>query len=186
MSKVILPDIVARKGRDKTLSIWSAACSTGQEVYSIGMVLKEEDARLRDWSISIMGSDICEPAVARARAGVYTQFEVQRGLPIQRLVRYFEQSGQEWSVRKDLREKISFRVMNLLDVPAGVGPFDIVFCRNVLIYFDVDVKTKVLDAIARRLRPGGYLLLGSAETTIGISSMFAPVPGATGLYRLTT
>ena len=186
LSKVILPDIIARKGRDKTLSIWSAACSTGQEVYSIGMVLKEEDARLRDWSISIMGSDICEPAVARARAGVYTQFEVQRGLPIQRLVRYFEQSGQEWSVRKDLREKISFRVMNLLDVPAGVGPFDIVFCRNVLIYFDVDVKTKVLDAIARRLRPGGYLLLGSAETTIGISSMFAPVPGATGLYRLTT
>ncbi len=186
LTKTILPDILLRKAKEKSLAIWSAACSTGQEVYSIGMALRDEDARLRDWSISILGSDICEPALERARAGIYTQFEVQRGLPIQRLVRYFEQSGQDWSVRKELREKIAFRQMNLLDVPSGIGPFDVVFCRNVLIYFDVDVKAKVLAAIAGRMRPSGYLLLGSAETTIGISTAFVPVPGAAGLYRLAT
>ena len=182
LSKVILPEVTARSS-DRSLSIWSAACSTGQELYSVAMTLRDEEARLKGWTTNLLGSDICEPAVERARAGVYSQFEVQRGLPIQRLVKYFEQKGQDWVVRKDLREKVAFKVMNLLELPPMLGPFDIVFCRNVLIYFEVDVKAKVLASIAQRMKPQGYLLLGSAETTIGVSNLFTPVPGSVGLYR---
>jgi len=185
LSKVILPGVLASNAKERSLSIWSAACSTGQEAFSIAMTLLDDQVRLRDWTTSILGTDICEPAVERARAGVYSQFEVQRGLPIQRLIRWFEQNGTEWKIRKELRDRVSFRVMNLLELPGMLGPFDVVFCRNVLIYFDVDVKARVLASLAQRMRPGGYLLLGSAETTIGISSHFAPVQGHSGLYRLT-
>jgi chemotaxis protein methyltransferase CheR len=184
LTKVVLPDLLARPGADRNLAIWSAACSTGQEVYSIAMTLRDEEARLRGWTTSVLGSDICEPAVGRARNGVYSQFEVQRGLPIQKLVKYFDQVGTEWRVKPALREQVSFRALNLMDLPAILGPFQVVFCRNVLIYFDVDVKARVLSAIARRMRPGGYLLLGAAETTLGITTAFVPVAGHSGLYRL--
>jgi chemotaxis protein methyltransferase CheR len=184
---VILPDLLCRRdaGRQQSarrLAIWSAACATGQEVYSIAMTL-QDTAAVRDCQVSILGSDICEPAVARARSGRYTQFEVQRGLSIQHLVRYFEQNGNDWCVRPELRAGVAFRTLNLLDLPAGLGPFDAVFCRNVLIYFDIDVKCQVLAAIAARLRPGGYLVLGGAETTLGLASPFASVPDTTGVYR---
>jgi chemotaxis protein methyltransferase CheR len=131
-----------------------------------------------------MGSDICEPAVERAKSGAYSQFEVQRGLPIQRLVKNFIQKGQEWVVRPELRSRVTFKLLNLMELPPMMGPFDVVFCRNVLIYFDVDTKRKVLSAIAQRMKPNGYLLLGSAETTLGVSDRFALVPSAAGLYRL--
>jgi chemotaxis protein methyltransferase CheR len=183
LRQLILPSIVERK-TDQNLSIWSAACSTGQEVYSIAMTLADEEAKLRGWNQSIMGSDICEPAVERAKTGSYSQFEVQRGLPIQRLVRNFTQKGQEWVVRPELRGRVSFKLLNLMELPPMMGPFDVVFCRNVLIYFDVDTKRKVLSAIAQRMKPNGYLLLGSAETTLGVSDRFALVPSAAGLYRL--
>jgi chemotaxis protein methyltransferase CheR len=183
IKNVVLPDILTRSG-DRNLTVWSAACSSGQEVYSIAMTLKESNITARNWTWSILGSDICEPVLERARAGVYSKFEVQRGLPIQRLVQYFEQLGQDYTVRKELRQNISFRSLNLTDLPLGIGPFDLVFCRNVLIYFEVDVKSKVLASIAKRMKPGGYLILGSAETTMGISKLYSPVPGASGLYRL--
>lgn len=183
LSKVVLPEILARQANDRTLAIWSAACSTGQEVYSIGMALRDEAARLAGWNTSILGSDISEPAVTRARAGVYSQFEVQRGLTIHRLVRHFDQVGSDWRVRDELRGNISFQVINLLNPPAMLGSFNVVFCRNVLIYFDVDTKARVLSAIGRRLRPGGFLLLGAAETTMGVTTAFTPVPGCSGLYR---
>lgn len=185
LRQIILPDLLDRRRNDRTLSIWSAACSTGQEVYSIAMTLHDEQRRLDNWKVTILGSDICEPALIRARNGSYTQFEVQRGLPIQRLVRHFDQVGEEWQIRPELRLGVEFRALNLLSLPAGLGPFDIAFCRNVLIYFDVEIKTQVLLAIAARLRPGGYLILGGAETTLGLATPFAPVPGCTGVYRRT-
>lgn len=183
LRKVVLPDLVKRRAAQRGLAIWSAACSTGQEVYSIMMTLRDEEAQLRGWTTNLLASDICEPALERARKGRYSQFEVQRGMPIQRLVRDFEQVGAEWQVRAPLREGITFRLLNLLELPPDIGPFDIVFCRNVLIYFEVDVKARVLSALAQRSRPGGYLFLGGAETTLGITQEFLPVSGVAGLYQ---
>jgi chemotaxis protein methyltransferase CheR len=180
---IILPDLAARTAGDRTISIWSAACSTGQEIYSIAMTLREMETQLRGFKISLLGSDICEPVLTRARSGLYTQFEVQRGLPIQLLVRYFEDVGSEFRVRPELRSGIEFRALNLLDLPAHLGIFDIVFCRNVLIYFEPEVKRNVLAALASRLRPGGYLALGGAETTLGLTDAFCPIPGISGIYR---
>jgi len=179
---VVLPEITSA-GPPRQLSLWSAACSTGQEVYSLAMLLIEEQARMRGWSFSILGSDICEPAVLRARAGIYSQFEVQRGMPIQKLVKYFEQDGAQWRVRAETRAGIEFRLLNLLELPPNMGPFDIVFCRNVLIYFEADLKRRVIAALAARLRPGGFLALGGAETTLGLTNAFATIPGSSGLYR---
>ncbi|MBV9829052.1 MAG: protein-glutamate O-methyltransferase CheR [Alphaproteobacteria bacterium] len=185
LKNVMLPDLVARQ--PEGISVWSAACSSGQEAYSIAMTLREHPVPGRELNYSILGTDICEMVVERAQAGVYTKFEVQRGLPIQRLVKYFEQKGQDtWSVRKELRDRVNFRSINLTQLPPVLGPFDIVFCRNVLIYFEVDIKAKVLASIAKHMRPHGYLVLGAAETTIGVSNLFTTVPGTTGLYRLAT
>jgi len=184
LRNVILPDILGRQ-KDSNLAVWSAACSTGQEAYSIAMTLRENPPAGRQWNYSILGTDICGAVVGRAQAGAYSKFEVQRGLPIQRLVKYFEQSGKDtWTIRPELRERVTFRQMNLTQIPPVMGPFDIVFCRNVLIYFEVDVKAKVLASIARHMRPNGFLILGSAETTMGVSTLFTTVPGTPGLYRL--
>jgi chemotaxis protein methyltransferase CheR len=183
---VIIPELISRKTTDRTLSIWSAACSTGQEVYSIAMALREEEAQLRGLKATILGSDICAPVLARARSGIYTQFEVQRGLPIQLLVRYFEDLGGEWRVRPELRNGVEFRVLNLLDILPGQGSFDIVFCRNVLLYFEPEIKRKVLGVLASRLKPGGYLVLGGAETTLGLTTAFSPMSCSFGLYRKTS
>jgi chemotaxis protein methyltransferase CheR len=186
LRNVIIPDLVSRKNTDRTLSIWSAACSTGQEVYSIAMTLREEEAQLRGLKTTILGSDICEPVLARARSGIYTQFEVQRGLPIRFLVRYFEDLGSEWRVRPELRNGVEFRTINLLDVPLGQGPFDIVFCRNVLLYFEPETKRKVLAALTSRIKLGGYLVLGGAESTLGLTTAFSPLSCSFGLYRKTS
>ena len=184
LRNVILPEMAARQ-KDGNVSIWSAACSSGQEAYSIAMTLRENPPAGREWNYSILGTDICGAVVERAQTGAYSKFEVQRGLPIQRLVKYFEQTGKEtWTIRKEMRERTTFRQMNLTQIPPVMGPFDVVFCRNVLIYFEVDVKAKVLASIARHMRPSGYLILGSAETTMGVSNLFTTVSGTTGLYQL--
>jgi chemotaxis protein methyltransferase CheR len=183
MRHVILPDLVARCSGERLLRIWSAGCSTGQEVYSLAIVLNEAAEVLRGWKRFVLGTDISVTALDRARSGSYTQFEVQRGLPPQHLSRYFEADGAGWRIRPELRTGIEFRQLNLLDVPRDIGTFDVIFCRNVLIYFDMDVKRQVLASVASRLRPGGYLALGGAETMLGLSTCFTNVPGATGMYR---
>ncbi len=165
-----------------SLSVWSAACSTGQEVYSIAMTLQETELP-RSCRLTLLASDISEPAVTRARRGVYSSFEVQRGLSQAQLARHFIARADGWEVRPELRANIMFRVLNLLDLPSGLGPFDVVFCRNVLIYFDAAVKSRVLMAIRDRMRPGGWLFLGGAETTMGLNVDFVPVPGAYSTYR---
>jgi chemotaxis protein methyltransferase CheR len=162
--------------------VWSAACSSGQEPYSLAIILREEGAKLAGRRVEIVATDISREMLEKCKAGLYSQFEVQRGLPVQYLVKYFAQMGDKWRIDASLRELIQFREFNLLHDPSALGTFDVVFCRNVLIYFDNDTKRVVLERVSRLLAPDGFLYLGGAETVLGISDKFQPVPGERGIY----
>jgi chemotaxis protein methyltransferase CheR len=178
----VLPGLIERRAASRSLRIWSAACSTGQEPYSLAMVLKDHFPILAGWRVEIVATDISPSVLERARSGLYSTFEVQRGLPIQMLVRHFDQVGNEWRVKDDLRRHISFRPANLLEDFSALGMFDVVLCRNVLIYFDQETKTRILRAIAKNLASDGSLLLGGAESVFGICNAFAGLPGIKGVY----
>ncbi len=180
-----LPAMLAARSAQRRIRIWSAACSSGQEPYTIAMLLKEQGAKLSGWSIEIVATDLSTEILKKARAGVYSQFEVQRGLPITLLVKYFSQHGDKWELNPDIRKMVQFREFNLLTDLTPLGKFDIVFCRNVLIYFDQPTKAKVLDGIARLMPPDGVLYLGGAETVLGITNRFRPVDGQRGIYEPT-
>lgn len=179
---LVLPKLLASRAAKRSITIWCAACSSGQEPYSLAMILADMAAKLAGWRIKIVATDISAEMLARARDGVYNQFEVQRGLPVQLLVKYFTQDGDKWKIDPKLRDLIDFRPFNLLTDPTALGRFDVVFCRNVLIYFDRETKTKVLDGVARVLADDGLLYLGGAETVIGITTRFEPMPGQRGIY----
>lgn len=179
---VVLPTLMESRAAKKQIRIWSAACSSGQEPYSLSMILDEIGSKLAGWRIEIVATDISSEMIARARSGVYSQFEVQRGLPVQLLVKYFQQDGDRWQLNEKIRRMVTFREFNLLQDPRALGTFDIVFCRNVLIYFDQDTKRQVLDGISRQMAPDGYLYLGGAETVISITDKFQPVKGQRGMY----
>jgi chemotaxis protein methyltransferase CheR len=180
---MVLPDLIARRAGNRSLKIWSAACSSGQEPYTLAMVL--QDSLPVGWSFEIVGTDISSEMLGRAEAGQYSQLEVNRGLPATLLVRHFERSGASWKVSPALRRTVSFQRLNLAAPLPALGPFDIVFIRNVLIYFDVQTKRSVLQRVASTLRPDGWLFLGSAETTIGIDDHYERVvAGRTSAYRL--
>lgn len=181
---VVLPRIIAAR-TNKRLRIWSAACSTGQEAYSLAMILKEQGPKLAGWTFDIIGTDISSEVLARAQAGIYTQFEVQRGLPIQFLVKYFKQDGDKWQIAPEIRAMVRYQEFNLLNEPTGLGGFDVVFCRNVLIYFDQKAKTAILERISKLLPQDGLLYLGGAETVLGVSDKFEPLAGHRGIYALT-
>lgn len=180
---VVLPYLLQTRAAQRRFRIWSAACSTGQEPYSLAMILTEEQTKLRDWSWEIVATDVSSEALAKAKAGIYSQFEVQRGLPATMLVRYFTKDGDGWRIKDPLRSRIDFCPFNLLNDPTPLGRFDVIFCRNVLIYFDPPTKANVLARLAQQLAADGFLFLGGAETVIGISDRFAPEPGQRGLYR---
>lgn len=180
----ILPALLKSRANARRIRIWSAACSYGQEAYSLAMLLKEEQAKLAGWTIEILGTDISNEVLTRAKSGTFTQFEVQRGLPITLLVKYFSQQGDKWVLKPDIRNMVSFRYLNLLEPLSGLGTFDVVFCRNVLIYFDQPTKAKVLDSISRVMPADGVLFLGGAETVLGITSKFKPLEGQRGIYTL--
>jgi chemotaxis protein methyltransferase CheR len=182
LKQVVLPKLQQTRAQKKVIRIWSAACSTGQEPYTLAMILSEDVAKYGDWKIEIVATDISKEALDRAKAGTYTQFEVQRGLPINMLVKYFKQNGDKWQIDQKLRNMIQFREFNLLQDPGTLGQFDVVFCRNVLIYFDQSTKSGVLDRIAKLLAADGVLYLGGAETVLGVSDKFAPLPGQRGVY----
>ncbi len=177
----LFPAFIKSRGAQKSLRIWSAACSSGQEPYSIAMMLKEAP-QFAGWRIEIVATDLSQDILAQAKAGVYSQFEVQRGLPIQMLVKYFTKQGENWEVKPDLKSMISFKEANLLTDLRHLGQFDIVFCRNVLIYFDVPTKGKVLSTIKDITKQDGVLFLGGAETVIGISDVFKPLTNVRGVY----
>ena len=178
----VLPELLKARASQRQIRIWCAACSSGQEPYSLGMLLKDSAAKLAGWRIEIVATDISREMLTKARNGVYSQFEVQRGLPITYLVKYFAQEGDKWIISPELRTMVQYREFNLLDDPRGLGQFDVVFCRNVLIYFDQETKAKVLHGIGGVMRPDGYLYLGGAETVLGVTDQFAPMSGMRGIY----
>jgi len=182
LRKSVIPGLIERRAATRSLRIWSAACSTGQEPYSLAMMLRDSFPVLGGWKVEIVATDLSPSVLERAREGVYSTFEVQRGLPIQMLVRHFDQIEPNWRIKRELRQTISFRPLNLLEDFSALGQFDIVLCRNVLIYFDQPTKTRVLNAIARRIAPDGALLLGGAESVFGLCDAFAGVPGLKGVY----
>ena len=178
----ILPVLSRARGTSGSLRIWCAACSSGQEPYSLAMILEEERARIGNLRIEIVATDLAGRVLEKAKAGVYTQFEVQRGLAVQRLVSHFDQNGDQWRISPRIRQMVQFRQQNLLEPFNGLGRFDVVFCRNVLIYFDADTKRDVLTRISRQTADDGYLIMGAAETVVGLSQDFQPVQGRRGLY----
>ena len=182
---LVLPQLLQTRAAKKSFRIWSAACSSGQEAYSLAMILKEEAARLPGWKIEIVGTDISVEVLEKAKAGFYSQFEVQRGLPIQLLVKYFKKNNEMWQIDPSIRAMVQYREYNLLHDLKPLGQFDVVFCRNVLIYFDQPTKTRVLENISRSMPDDGLLYLGGAETVLGISDKFKPVPDQRGIYAVT-
>lgn len=179
---VVLPQLKEKRGAKKHLRIWSAACSSGQEPYSLAILLREMQPSLPGWRFEIVATDISNEILAKAKAGIYSQFEVQRGLPIQLLVKYFKQVENGWQIDAGIRSAVQFRNFNLLQSMSGLGTFDVVFCRNVLIYFDQPTKADVLARISQQMAADGYLYLGGAETVLGISDRFKPSAGQRGLY----
>ena len=180
---VMVPSLVGKRVNTKRLRIWSAAASTGQEAYTLAMEIDQMATKFAGWHVDILGTDLSEDAINRAKSGIYSQFEVQRGLPVQMLVKYFKQDGSEWQISSNLRSKVQFKQFNLLENFRPFGIFDIVFCRNVLIYFDRETKADILNRIADQTAPDGYLVLGAAETIVGITDAFETVPNVRGLYQ---
>lgn len=182
--QVVLPNLLKARATKKSFRIWCAAASSGQEPYSLAMILKEEAARLAGWRTEIVGTDISRDILQKARAGLYSQFEVQRGLPIQLLVKYFKKRDDQWEIDPAIRAMVQYKEWNLLQDLRALGTFDVVFCRNVLIYFDQPTKAKVLESMAKQMSDDGVLYLGGAETVLGISDKFKPIPGQRGVYAV--
>ncbi|WP_207539295.1 CheR family methyltransferase [Sabulicella rubraurantiaca] len=183
--RALLPVLHRARPPGTALRIWSAACSTGQEAYSISILaseLGEADPGFATRRVEILGTDICGAVLERARKGLFTQFEVQRGLPVRTLVKRFAQEETRWRIRPEIAARCRFERMNLLGDLRALGRFDVIFCRNVLIYFDVPTKARVLDALADRLQPDGALYLGAAETALGMGARLTPLPGERGVY----
>ncbi len=179
----IMPEVLRARAARKSIRIWCAAGSTGQEPYSIAMCLKEMGAALAGWRIEILATDLSQEVLEKSKAGIYSQFEVQRGLPIQLLVKYFKQIGELWQINPELRGMVQHRQLNLLHDFSQLGTFDIIFCRNVLIYFDQDTKSRIFARLAKAIEPDGFLVLGAAETVVGLTEVFKPFPDRRGLYR---
>ncbi len=180
--KIVLPHLLQARAQTKRIRIWSAACSSGQEPYSLAMILREMGPKVAGWRFEILATDISAEMLQKSKAGIYSQFEVQRGLPVQYLVKYFTQMGDKWKIDPSLREIVQFREFNLLHDAGGLGQFDVVFIRNVLIYFDNNTKCQILARIYNLMPADGFLYLGGAETVLGISDKFQPYEGERGIY----
>lgn len=176
LKKSILPELIKQRVGSQTLSIWSAACSSGQEPYSIAMLLKENFPQLVTWKVQLLGSDISEEILARAREGRYNQQEITRGLPQTLLLKYFHYSDKKWQMDPEIRRMVEFSQLNLAKAwPPAMPQMDIIFLRNVLIYFSVETKQAILSRVRQLLRPDGYLFLGGGETTLNLDDAFKPV-----------
>ena len=185
--ETILPElIVARRDNTKSLSIWSAACSSGQEPHSVAMILRDHFAEVSGWNLQLLASDISRRMIKRAQEGLYTQIEVNRGLPAPYLVKFFDQEEGRWQLRDEVRGMFHFFRQNLAEDWAMIPPVDILMLRNVLIYFDVETRRTVLQRVRRILRPGGYLLLGSAETTLNLDQNFVRVHSGRAIFYQVT
>lgn len=185
LSRIVLPELARARAAKKSVRIWSAACSSGQEAYSIAMQIAEDCAHLRDWTWEIIGTDISEQILHKARTGEFSSFEIKRGLSEPRIARHFRKlPGDVYRAGDAIRGMTRFRPHNLIEPAAHLGMFDIVFCRNVLIYFDAATKARALELIARQLAPDGVLFLGSADSVVGLTERFTGAPAERGMYRL--
>jgi chemotaxis protein methyltransferase CheR len=182
MKETVLPALIQARAARRSLRIWCAACSTGQEPYSLAMLIKETSS-LAGWRTEILATDLSQAVLEKSKAGIFSQFEVQRGLPIQMLVKYFTQNGELWQLNAEIRSMVQHRQLNLLQDFSQLGMFDIIFCRNVLIYFDQPTKANIFERIVRMLEPDGVMALGAAESVVGITNVFKPYPERRGLYR---
>jgi chemotaxis protein methyltransferase CheR len=178
----ILPALKAARRASRTIRIWCAAAATGQEPYSLAICLKEMERDIADWRIDILATDLSNEVLGKARAGIYSQFEVQRGLPIHLLIKYFTQSNDMWQLTPNIRGMVKYQQVNLMSDFSHLGMFDLIFCRNVLIYFDQQTKVDLLDRLAQVTAADGYLVLGAAETVVGLTESFTTVPDKRGLY----
>jgi chemotaxis protein methyltransferase CheR len=182
LRETILPSLLQARASRRSIRIWCAASSTGQEPYSIAMCLKALGPALAGWRVEIIATDLSQGVLEKSKAGIFSQFEVQRGLPIQLLVKHFTQVGEMWQLNADIRAMVQHRQLNLLQDFSHLGTFDVIFCRNVLIYFDQDTKAGIFNRLARPLESDGFLVLGAAETVVGICDAFRPYPERRGLY----
>ena len=184
LQRVALPELQQRRAKSKRLRIWSAGCSTGQEVYSLSMLFAEDPEKWRGWTIDLLGSDVSTGCIDRARAGSYSQFEVQRGLGINQMIKWFEECADGWRAVEPLRKPVRFQVHNLLEPSPHPGDFDIVLCRNVLHYLSAEKKTLAFERLAGAMAADGWLMLGAGETVIGQTNKLGADINARGLYRL--
>ncbi len=182
LKTTLLPEAIERRSQDRTLNIWSAACSSGQESYSIAMTIKEHFPQLSNWRVRLFATDISKSMVERTREGIFSQIEINRGLPATMLVKYFTKSGSEWRVKPDLTKMVEASTMNLAGQWPLLPRMDIVFLRNVLIYFDLDTKRAIMKKVVTSLSKGGTLLLGGSETTMNVSSDFDRLPSGDSFY----
>jgi chemotaxis protein methyltransferase CheR len=180
--ETVVPALLAARRNSRRIRIWCAAASSGQEPYSLALCLKEMGKELRGWRIEIVGTDLSTEVLEKAKSGIYSQFEVQRGLPVLMLIKYFTQVGEMWQVAPEIRGMVKYQPLNLLHSFSSLGRFDVVFCRNVLIYFDQATKIDVLERIADVTERDGFLVLGGAETVVGLTARFRPVTDRRGLY----
>jgi chemotaxis protein methyltransferase CheR len=185
VKKIVLPDLLLKRAAERRLTIWCAASSTGQEPYSLAMIMREAFPQLASWKITFIASDLSRDVLQRAKAGRFSQLEVNRGLPAVYLVKYFTKVGLEWEIKKDIRDMIDFRELNLLEAWPSMPIFDLVFIRNVLIYFNNETKKKILGRIRALMQPDGYLFLGGAETTLNIDDNYERMQAdKSGCYRI--
>jgi chemotaxis protein methyltransferase CheR len=178
----ILPALIKARAASRRIRIWCAAAATGQEPYTIAIILREMNKELRGWRVEILATDLSTGVLEKAKSGVYSQFEVQRGLPVTMLIKYFSQTGEMWQIAPELRAMVQFKSANLLHDFSSLGAFDVVFCRNVLLYFDQETKVGVLGRLVASVEPDGYLALGAAETVVGLTAAFKPMADRRGFY----
>jgi chemotaxis protein methyltransferase CheR len=178
----VMPALLAARRASSTIRIWCAAASTGQEPYSLAMCLKEMEHEIEGWNIEILASDLSNEVLEKARSGIYSQFEAQRGLPIQFLIKYFAKVGDMWQINADIRAMVRFQHINLMEPFSYLRSFDLIFCRNILIYFDQETKVAVLERLSRAIAADGYLVLGAAETVVGLTDSFKTIADKRGLF----
>ena len=183
LARNVLPDLARERATTRRLSIWSAGCSTGQEALSLAMLFAEQPGRWAGWKIEILGTDISSKAIAGARSGIYSQFEIQRGISVAQMLNFFTATGDGWQACDRIRQMIRFEQHNVLDAVPPPAQFDLVLCRNVMLYFDIATRKKVFDRIAGALGPGGWLMLGAGETVVGQTDSFEPASCGSSLYQ---
>ncbi|MBT6433360.1 MAG: protein-glutamate O-methyltransferase CheR [Deltaproteobacteria bacterium] len=185
MKEVVMPSLLEKRASQHTLNLWCAACSSGQEPYTVTMLLRENFPQLQSWNVRFIATDISNQILGRAREGKFSQLEVNRGLPAPMLLKHFEKQGLVWQIKPLLRSSIEFRKLNLIDNWPPMPKMDVVFLRNVLIYFDVETKRKILGEVRKLLNPDGFLFLGAAEMPMSIDNAFERIDyPRSGCYKL--